>query len=326
MLKLMLIDDEPFILQGLRVLLDWEAEGYEIVKTAENGREALEYLKENRVDLIISDIKMPEMSGIELLKHIRDEKISDAYFVVLSGYGDFHYAQQVIRYDCMGYALKPVEKEELLRIIRDVAKLSEKSLLDSYERKELENVYLEKNIIALLTGKYDDINLNYVKNHLQLSEGIRYIIIEFGDNFEEYDEEQTRRNYRNLYECCQKHLGDDENHLISNVYKDDKSYEIGVLFCSYMAEKKKCTEQDFFYWLHKKIESDLQVPITMLVGKKVPDISAVSKSYSSACIMKSVLGFREKKDVYIYDTEAHVQNKGGGGLMQKESGFPYFCN
>ena len=60
MLKVMLVDDEPYILQGLQVLIDWESGGFEIAKLCSNGKEALKYLKENDVDLVISDIKMPE--------------------------------------------------------------------------------------------------------------------------------------------------------------------------------------------------------------------------------------------------------------------------
>ena len=120
MLKVMLVDDEPFIMQGLSVLIDWEDLGYKIVKTASNGGEAYEYLKENRVDLIISDISMPVMSGLDLLKKIREEGLSDAYFVVLSGYNDFAYAQQAIRYTCMDYLLKPINKEELTDILKRV--------------------------------------------------------------------------------------------------------------------------------------------------------------------------------------------------------------
>ena len=85
-MKVLIADDEPFILQGLSVLIDWEAEGCEIVRKATSGMEALDYLRQNSVDLVISDIKMPEMSGLELLEKIRTEKISDAYFIFLSGY------------------------------------------------------------------------------------------------------------------------------------------------------------------------------------------------------------------------------------------------
>ena len=121
MLKVMLVDDEPFIMQGLSMLIDWNALGYEIVKTASNGGEAYEYLKKEKVDFIIADISMPVMSGIDLLKKIRDERLSDAYFVILSGYGDFAYAQQAIRYSCMEYMLKPVDKEQLTEILKRVS-------------------------------------------------------------------------------------------------------------------------------------------------------------------------------------------------------------
>ena len=108
MLRVMLVDDEPFILQGLQVLIDWESEGFMIVKLAENGQEALAYLRENQVDLILADIKMPVLDGISLLKTVREENLSDALFVILSGYSDFSYAQTAVRYNCMDYILKPV--------------------------------------------------------------------------------------------------------------------------------------------------------------------------------------------------------------------------
>ena len=178
MLRVLLVDDEPFIVQGLSVLVDWQAEGYEIAATAADGREALEYLRENQVDLIVADIKMPVMTGIELLEKIRKEDISDAYFVILSGYSDFGYAQQAIRYKCMDYVLKPVEKEQLLEILRKVSSMSESQRINEQNKQKFEQAYLARNVIALLYGKHDEMNLEYVKNHMRLSEGIRYIDIE----------------------------------------------------------------------------------------------------------------------------------------------------
>ena len=88
-MKVLLVDDEPFIVQGLSVLIDWQKEGYEIAATASNGKEALNYLRGHKVDVIIADIKMPVMTGLELLETIRREHVSEAYFVILSGYNDF---------------------------------------------------------------------------------------------------------------------------------------------------------------------------------------------------------------------------------------------
>lgn len=120
MLKALLVDDEPFITKGLSVLVDWEAAGFTIAGTASNGRQALAFLKKHPVDLIIADIQMPVMGGLELLEILRRDKISDAHFVVLSGYSDFEYARQALRYDCMDYLLKPVMTDQLTELLQKV--------------------------------------------------------------------------------------------------------------------------------------------------------------------------------------------------------------
>ena len=85
-MKVLLVDDEPFILQGLQVLVDWEKEGYEMPFTAANGEEALHILLEQHVDLVIADINMPVMTGLELLRQIRQVHTLDTWFAILSGY------------------------------------------------------------------------------------------------------------------------------------------------------------------------------------------------------------------------------------------------
>lgn len=78
MLKVLLVDDEPFIIQGLKVIIDWENEGFEIAGMVSNGKEALQFLENENVDLVIADIRMPEMTGLELLETLRKDKKSDA--------------------------------------------------------------------------------------------------------------------------------------------------------------------------------------------------------------------------------------------------------
>jgi two-component system response regulator YesN len=117
MLKVLLVDDEPFIVQGLSALIDWEKEGFEIVGTAGNGSEAVEFLKSNPVDLILADIKMPVMNGLVFLKYVRETHLSEAFFVILSGYGDFTYAKEAIKWQCTDYILKPIQKSQLLALL-----------------------------------------------------------------------------------------------------------------------------------------------------------------------------------------------------------------
>lgn len=162
-MKVLLVDDEPFILQGLTVLIDWDVEDCEIVKTASNGQEAFDYLKDNKVDLIIADIKMPIMTGLELLARIRDENISDAYFIILSGYNDFTYAQTAIRYACMDYILKPVQKDNLIEIVRGVVQKKSVTEKEALEEKKMMRARMVQNLSVLLRGKFTDEHLDYVK-------------------------------------------------------------------------------------------------------------------------------------------------------------------
>ena len=69
MINVLIVDDEPFIRQGLQILIDWEQHGFCICKEASNGMEAIELIKEYHFDLVITDIKMPEMNGIDLIEY-----------------------------------------------------------------------------------------------------------------------------------------------------------------------------------------------------------------------------------------------------------------
>ena len=75
MLRVLLVDDEQVIVQGLMALIDWEKEGFVIAGTASDGKEALRFIEHIRVDLIMGDINMPEISGLQLLQKIRTEKL-----------------------------------------------------------------------------------------------------------------------------------------------------------------------------------------------------------------------------------------------------------
>ena len=98
MLKVIIVDDEQFIAQGLQALIDWNAAGYEVAAVLSDGQEALEYIKKLPVDLVITDVMMPKMTGLELLETVRRENLSNAGFVILSGYSEFSYAQKALRY------------------------------------------------------------------------------------------------------------------------------------------------------------------------------------------------------------------------------------
>jgi two-component system response regulator YesN len=150
--KVLLVDDETFIVEGLKILINWEALGYTVAATANNGAQAIEYLTHNRVDIIVSDIKMPLMSGIELFDALRRHNLSSAYFVILSGYGEFEYAQMALRLGCIDYILKPVTAAELTAVLRRAALVCPDYDSDDEEIYNAENAPATETIVAETTN------------------------------------------------------------------------------------------------------------------------------------------------------------------------------
>ncbi len=157
-MRVLLVDDEPIITQGMSVLIDWNVEGCEIAGSLANGREALEFLKKEAVDLVLTDIRMPECTGLELIETVRKENLSDAYFMIMSGYDEFDYAKQALKFGSMDYLLKPVDREELLNAVRRVHRVWEKRNEDAKHLDELENASGGGAGITRLIGIYDKKN------------------------------------------------------------------------------------------------------------------------------------------------------------------------
>ncbi len=308
MLRVMLVDDEPFILQGLQILIDWNAEGCEIVALKNNGKEALDYLKENQVDLIISDIQMPVMTGLELLETINRDSLTDAHFVILTGYDDFLYAQKAIKNNCYDYILKPVQKDDILKLVRDVAEKHQIMAEGSEKQKKLEDAYLAGNIISLIKGKFDDDVVEYVEKHLQVGGYVRYVDIEIVDESSDNEEDDydLRIAHKNLLDTCKEVLKENANHFVFDVSYDENNYDVGFVYCENMATRNDMNDMEFMERFSEKLEKYLLKPVMILCGKCVPDISSLAKSYSSCCMLNSIKGFHKEKSIYIYEDEVQI--------------------
>ena len=118
MYKVLIADDEPFILDGLKHLIDWEEYNLEIAAQASNGLQALEILKKTHIDILITDIRMPAMDGIELIRNVRQNKLNTKC-IVLSGYDDFIYVKEAAKLGIENYLLKSVDIEELIPTLQN---------------------------------------------------------------------------------------------------------------------------------------------------------------------------------------------------------------
>ena len=137
MLKVIIVDDEPRICQMITVLIDWQSLGYQIIGTASNGNDALRLVDELHPDVMITDIRIPGINGIEL---IEQAKIThpELDFIIISGFRHFDYAYSAIQSGVEYYLLKPIEEEDLIHALKKIREKREKSEQSRLYQKQAE--------------------------------------------------------------------------------------------------------------------------------------------------------------------------------------------
>ncbi|CAH0308308.1 putative response regulatory protein SACOL0201 [Peribacillus sp. Bi96] len=126
MYNVFLVDDEPFIIEGMRALVPWEDYGLNVVGEASNGSEAIKKLETCHVDILLTDIMMPIMDGLELISTLK-ERHPNTKYIVLSGYEEFEYVKKGMKLGIENYLLKPVNEQELISTLENSIEKLEKS-------------------------------------------------------------------------------------------------------------------------------------------------------------------------------------------------------
>jgi two-component system response regulator YesN len=166
MLKVILIDDEEIILRGLEKIIDWEANGFMIAGAFSDSEEALAKASELQPHLVIVDIEMPGLTGLELIEALQNS-LPNSKFVVLSAHDQFKYAQRALQLGVFRYLLKPIDDRELLEVLCKVRSsiyrlIEEQQQLQKYEhaievhQRSLKNQIIRKAVCDGLVGQVED--------------------------------------------------------------------------------------------------------------------------------------------------------------------------
>ena len=148
MLKIFLVEDEVVIRNGIKNNIPWEREGFIFAGEASDGELAYPLIIKAKPDILITDIKMPFMDGLELSRIVRKE-LPQIRIIILSGYNEFDYAKSAIEIGVTQYLLKPISSAKLLEAVKEVGALIEKEreqdrLLEEYRKEMNENLLLER--------------------------------------------------------------------------------------------------------------------------------------------------------------------------------------
>lgn len=248
MYNVLLVDDEYMILEGLKHLLPWEELGFKIVGSARSGQQALDFLAKQKVDLMITDITMPEMSGIDLIEEAQ-KRGHHFKALILSGYQEFNYVKQGIRLGIKNYLVKPVDKEELKKSVLDV-----KELLKTEAQQKIQgDRYVRSALISWLNDELNETEFQDLFKQLQLEVTGPFTAVKIG-TVEEEGEILNFLKQQVLY--LENFLGKETDYLLV-----------------YLGPRKKLFQE--LYLLKKNLQGKSEI----LVGETVATWENLYESY-----------------------------------------------
>ncbi len=183
MYKLIFVDDEAIVRDGISNCIPWIENGFELVGVFEQGLQVLEYLQDNHVDLVISDINMPRMDGLALSRILSD-KYPDVLILLLSGYDDFEYAQEAVKTHVREFLLKPITAEELTQVLVRIKTELDMNMAKKKQNKILNDKFKlsfpllkERFLYRLVSGRLDNASIGQRKEYFAWDDLGKYYLI-----------------------------------------------------------------------------------------------------------------------------------------------------
>ena len=156
MYHVVIVDDEPIIVEGISKLVPWEKYGCRVVACAYNGKEGWETIRENSPDIVFTDISMPGLDGLKMIAALKSE-FPQMQISILTGYRDFDYCQEALRLGVCRFLLKPSKLEEIEEALKVMADILKKNNVEPKEESSEENsagCFIVKNALAYMEENY----------------------------------------------------------------------------------------------------------------------------------------------------------------------------
>ena len=293
MFKILFVDDDAIARTNISNRLDWNHHGWDLVYTAKDAVDALDYIKKNQPDLVISDIKMPVMDGIQMATIARDY-YPNLKFIFLTGYRDFEYAKKALQLNALDYLDKPVETNQLFKVISH----AEQFIITENKKNQV----LEKN--------YPLIKRHYISqlifNNFQEADEASFRAFDFNlDNgfgvvaFLDFSAAESPVLFNDF--CS--HM----NHLhLGSFFMPMEDSQIFLLFTA-----NNISSEDDFKLLLKDLETEashyfqtrLKQPISYYYGSIFQELSGIYDSYQESLHVRS-----QHTTGLLHDVKFYIQN------------------
>ncbi len=294
-MRILIVDDEVLLRRGLQALINWEGLECELVGEAANGIEALEFLKNNQVDLVITDIRMPIMSGLELIQEIH-QTYNKIKMIIVSGYDDFAYAKAALQCGASYYVLKPIDENEinqaLVKVKEEIEAISKLYAFEE-ERKE---AFLKKLVEGTLSEEVD-VTEQIKEWALDLMES--YFCIAIGVLKKDQAWDRT----------MEQALINTVKTFIMNNYNGEVFFIEPYKFCIVLGYTDDFFEpEDILRELSTKIENENKVCCYLGVGRIYEGVNQMKHSYQEAMeALSYVISYKESV-VICFERTLHIRD------------------
>ena len=310
MYKILIVDDESILRNGLKHICDWEEEGFQLIVDDEkierrgiksllkklnielethetsNGKEALEYLLENEIDILFTDIKMPFMDGIKLIENVKKNNLN-MKIVIFSGYEEFEYAKFATKMGVQDYILKPVNPKEfeltVLKIINDL-----NLEVDERNKKNKNLAFMKEQLLkSLIDGVPLDVVENEASELIDLSvikKSNRLILLYFNDQITDNQygriKDIIEENIKNPFECLK--LNSKQILLIFSFNENTLAY-------------------DLVNRIHNSITDKLNIRSYISISSKFEPIEKISECYKKIQLLIEKRFYNSDKNIFLED-------------------------
>ena len=316
MIKVFLVEDEVIVRESIKKNIDWEKHGFSFVGESSDGELAYPMIKELRPDIVITDIQMPFMNGLELSRIILNE-LPNTKIIILSGYDEFNYAKEAIHLGVVDYLLKPMSSGLLLETVMRVGNMIEKeqthqSNILIYQEEMKEKLWLERQLFFddLISHKYTITDLMEKGERLSLSLNAKNYNVML---LKIYDSDKEEDNYSDNLMQPIAYL-----RTLVQMEREILMFERGMERIIFLlkgrdADHLKALEQEIIHKLTEAIHQELGMDYFISLGERVNRLSECKNSYenaSKAFSFRYLLGrnkviYQEDLDGYqlIYDKD-----------------------
>ncbi|MEN6313141.1 MAG: response regulator [Clostridiaceae bacterium] len=292
MFTMIIVDDERYVIDGLLKFVDWSGIGIEVADTALNGEDGAEKIRQKNPDIVMTDISMPVMDGIEMIKVINNEGIKPK-IVILTGYSEFEYAREAMKYGAADYILKPSMPDEISETMKKVVNICKEERVRQEQERHIRE-QLKQSMPAMIEKFLEELFEGSIKSEQVLKEKTDFLGLDFCnksfrvltlqidsyDSFMERFKEIDRQfvKFSILTMACD-HLG------VKNTYLNFKEKNSNILLTDMEEAHNQIDDEQITEKLTELIERCRRmygISISIGLGEQVCELSRIRESYQQS--------------------------------------------